>query len=372
MNIVKATKLYEDWLAASLSIVEGDLALKHNYMAEDVFSFMRATYYRWTQRWAEEDEFEPLNGAPPVLSVGDLHTDNFGSWRDQEARLVWGVNDFDEACLLPYTADLVRLTTSAWLALDDGFHSLSTEDIASHVLAGYVSGLKQGGGPIVLAEESEWLQTLITPNFKTASTFWEKLVLPDAQAPEPAVAAIEKFLPESKNPYRISKRTAGTGSLGRQRYVAIMTFGGAYAAREAKPLLNSAATLEWRDGERQPPYFWYNEMLDVAVRSPDPYLREYHGWVVRRLSPEYVRVDLASLETDKLVGQVLNAMGWETANIHLGSHRAAKDIRKDLKQREKNWLGDAAGQMLDFLFEDFADWKRHWLEIQSRSDDEAP
>jgi len=36
-----------------------------------------------------------------VLAVGDLHVENFGTWRDAEGRLIWGVNDFDEAWRLP-------------------------------------------------------------------------------------------------------------------------------------------------------------------------------------------------------------------------------------------------------------------------------
>ena len=51
-----------------------------------------------------------------LLAVGDLHVENFGVWRDSRQRLVWGVNDFDDACELPFTSDLVRLATSAMLA----------------------------------------------------------------------------------------------------------------------------------------------------------------------------------------------------------------------------------------------------------------
>jgi uncharacterized protein (DUF2252 family) len=54
-----------------------------------------------------------LADAPQVLAVGDLYTENFGTWRDAEGRLVWGVNDLDEAHPLPYTNDLVRLATRA-------------------------------------------------------------------------------------------------------------------------------------------------------------------------------------------------------------------------------------------------------------------
>src|SRR5262249_20118319 len=49
-----------------------------------------------------------------------LHVENYGSSRDAEGRLVWGINDFDEAGPPPYTNDLVRLATSAWLAIEIG------------------------------------------------------------------------------------------------------------------------------------------------------------------------------------------------------------------------------------------------------------
>ncbi len=59
------------------------------------FAFMRATFYRWVQLWKDQCRVEAA--APSVLAVGDLHIENFGTWRDAEGRLIWGVNDFDEA-----------------------------------------------------------------------------------------------------------------------------------------------------------------------------------------------------------------------------------------------------------------------------------
>jgi uncharacterized protein (DUF2252 family) len=50
--------------------------------------------------------------------MGDWHVDSFGTWRNLEGRLTWGINDFDEAWPLPYTKDLVRLAASAKLAID--------------------------------------------------------------------------------------------------------------------------------------------------------------------------------------------------------------------------------------------------------------
>jgi len=90
MNIIEATSRYERWLAGRLPLMRSDLQLKHRRMALDPFSFLRASFYRWAQLWPQQ--CPSLASAPPVLGVGDLHVENFGTWRDEEGRLVWGVN----------------------------------------------------------------------------------------------------------------------------------------------------------------------------------------------------------------------------------------------------------------------------------------
>src|SRR5579862_643163 len=104
MNVVKSTNKYEDWLRSHTFVVEPDLRLKHQRMKESVFMFLRATFYRWVQIWPEV--CSELTTTPKVLAVGDLHVENFGTWRDAEGRLIWGINDFDEAYEMPYAHDL--------------------------------------------------------------------------------------------------------------------------------------------------------------------------------------------------------------------------------------------------------------------------
>ena len=99
MNIVKATHRFEEWLGRHTTLMKPDLRLKHQHMADAVFPFLRATFYRWMQIWPEI--CPDLAKAPHVLAVGDLHVENFGTWRDLEGRLVWGVNDFDEGAPRP-------------------------------------------------------------------------------------------------------------------------------------------------------------------------------------------------------------------------------------------------------------------------------
>jgi uncharacterized protein (DUF2252 family) len=118
MDVRTATTAYEAWLGKQIPLLPADLKLKHQRMIEGVFPFLRATFYRWAQLWP--DNCPELANAPVTLAVGDLHIENFGTWRDSEGRLIWGVNDFDEACELPYAVDLLRLAVSALLATSEG------------------------------------------------------------------------------------------------------------------------------------------------------------------------------------------------------------------------------------------------------------
>ena len=111
VSVVAATRSYEAWVGRQVPLVRADVAFKHEQMAFAPFPFLRSTFYRWVQVW--KVTCPELADAPSVLAVGDLHTENFGTWRDNEGRLIWGINDFDEAFPMAYTNDLVRLATSA-------------------------------------------------------------------------------------------------------------------------------------------------------------------------------------------------------------------------------------------------------------------
>src|SRR6202043_2779078 len=112
-------------------IIAADLLKKHERMSSGPFPFLRATYWRWAETIL--DICPALADAPSTLAVGDIHLENYGSWGDVEGRLIWGVNDFDEAAEMPYPLDLVRLGASAMLGCPD----LDTVgDIAANILFG--------------------------------------------------------------------------------------------------------------------------------------------------------------------------------------------------------------------------------------------
>jgi Uncharacterized protein conserved in bacteria (DUF2252) len=235
MDVREATVRYEKWMATHIKIVNRDLVYKHQQMGESSFAFMRATFYRWLQIWKDLGRVEAE--APRLLAIGDLHIENFGTWRDAEGRLIWGVNDFDESHLLPYTNDLVRLATSALLAIESEHLTIRRRDACDAILTGYLEGMRSGGRPFVLGEEHVFLRDIALSKLRDPVHFWARMrELPNfRQTPSAEVAeALELLLPEAKIPYRIKARRAGLGSLGRLRLVALAEWRGGLVAREAK------------------------------------------------------------------------------------------------------------------------------------------
>jgi hypothetical protein len=49
-------------------------------------------------------------------------------------------------------------------------------------------------------------------------------------------------------------------------------------------------------------------------------------------------------------------MGWETANVHIGSRKAAK-ILDDVRGRPKDWLHDAARAGGKSVLADWQNWR---------------
>jgi uncharacterized protein (DUF2252 family) len=355
MNIHEATRKYEAWLAGHIHVVKDDLKAKHELMARDGFSFLRATFYRWIQLLPE---LCPKQVQTPVaLGIGDLHVENYGTWRDAEGRLVWGINDFDEAFPLPYAADLVRLATSAWLAINLGHLSIAPPQACAAILDGYTEALEKGGEPFVLSEKHPLLREAVTSRLRDPVRFWEKLsALPTLRnAPAKVTSMLRLAMPDRRIPFKVAHRRAGLGSLGRERFTGIAEWCGSKIAREAKALLPSACAWAVGSSKRE---IYYSRIVAKAVRAPDPFLTVKNRWVLRRLSPFCSRIELAQMPHSHQAERLLRAMGWELANVHLGSARAVGGVRRHLRERKSKWLPEAAEIMLMATLKDWKEWKK--------------
>ena len=353
MSVLDDVQAYEIWLRTCCDVVEEGLREKHRRMAKDALKFLRATCFRFARtlpRYLPE-----LATAPRVPSVGDAHIENFGTWRDAEGRLVWGVNDFDDAAVLPATYDLVRLATSARLA--PGIAG-APDDRADWILMGYQRGLETPR-PWIVDGAQPWMPALLG---RTMTGFGNvddaaSAVIGAAEVPAEVLDGFSTHLPPGTGALVYRKRQRGGGSLGRPRYLAMGIWRGGPVCREAKALVPSA--WDWAAGTPGVP----GQSLALAsgpYRSPDPFLSLTAGYLIRRIAPDSEKIDLTASVSAAFSGDVLAAMGSDLAAIHLSGGIDPALLRADLRTRKKAWLADAARRAAEEVAVDFDTWRAHW------------
>jgi hypothetical protein len=343
---------YEAWLATQCDVVQEDIDYKHHRMNKSAFTFLRATYFRWARKigaWCPE-----LMDAPQVLSVGDLHLENFGTWRDADGRLVWGVNDFDEAAVMPYVLDLVRLATSIQLAPD---RNINNRQAADALLRGYREGLDDPQ-PALLFEGQTWLRPYAEPGKGEPEKFWDRISKYRKYAPPPHIAeALIASLPAGidKKNVRLSRMLRkGGGSLGRPRYIAIAYWRGGQVLREAKALVPSAWT--WAQGHKSQKSSFL-ELANGPYRAPDPFLHVRDKFILRRISADSRKIELGDDAGLTVRLELLRAMGFDLASIHAAGSPGVRALRADLKKRPRNWLNAAAKTAAAAVRRDYEEWR---------------
>lgn len=351
-TIQQSARAYERWLKDQLGgeLVAADLHRKHDKMHASAFVFFRATYWRWAEMIL--DVCPELSQAPSVLAVGDIHLENFGTWRDAEGRLAWGVNDFDEAAEMPYVLDLVRLAASALLA--GASQGVAAETACSAILQGYGQGLR-APKPVSLDGDYAWLMKLVEVSEHERAKFWKKIT--DARskaAPKRYRDAIAKAMPVPGLTVRTGQRSAGAGSLGRPRWIGVADWRGSPVVREAKALAMSA----WaRVHATKAHKIRAGEIANGRFHSLDPWYAIEKGLVVRRLSPNNRKIEVESGGPQLFSGGMLQLMGFELANLHSGVADRGGAITRDLGRRKRGWLAEAAKRADKACTRDFNDWR---------------
>jgi len=368
-SIVKSTEAFEAWMRERTDVSEKQLEKKHGKMSVGAFPFLRATFYRWVEQWPAVCTALARRDQDVLLAVGDLHVENFGVWLDSRQRLVWGVNDFDDACELPFTSDLVRLATSAMLAASAASIDVTADTICAPIIHGYRTGLEKAE-PILIPVDSDAPLAKLTRNTQEEpKKFWQKKLDADDN-PEVGSRDLPKgledmfrasFRSRARATFHKQKAPGGLGSLGRRRFTAVeMIRKGVYDAREAKALVPSA--LYWLRGQDRMPSQTAT-LLQHAIRIPDPYFQVHDRWLIRHLAPDIAKIEMPANRDDKrlvLAPELLRLMGRETANIHLGSFSRA-DLQKRLKEldRDERWFTTATDRMTAITRADHATWAEH-------------
>lgn len=131
------------------------LLLKYRKMQLSSFAFFRATCHLFYEDWVVNT---PPIESPLAWICGDLHLENFGSFKGDDRRVYFGMNDFDEAVLAPCVWELGRFLTSVLVAA----HQLAIEPAAAkHLtqvyLTAYTEALKQEKSRTIRLETAEGL-----------------------------------------------------------------------------------------------------------------------------------------------------------------------------------------------------------------------
>ncbi|WP_336921617.1 DUF2252 domain-containing protein [Aquipuribacter sp. SD81] len=109
---------------------------KFDTLASDPFTFFRGTallYYR--------DHGGTDGHLPVVLTVGDVHPENFGVMPNSDGAPFFGVNDFDEAWAAPFSYDVRRGAVGFWLVAQ---RNTGDRDTCRRVVRAFVDGYLGG------------------------------------------------------------------------------------------------------------------------------------------------------------------------------------------------------------------------------------
>ena len=315
---------------------EERLALKYKTMAFDDLAFFRGTAHLFYEDLPGDSE---LRKAPAAWLCGDLHLENFGTYRADNRLTYFDCNDFDEGCLGPAVWDVARLLVS--VAIECEMRDLKAGALLRRVAGAYASALRSGKprwteretSSGIIRELFDGLQFRTAQKFLNSRTVLEKRRRRINIENGKALAAVAKdreavkafFAKETEFVYvDAARRIAGNGSLGVGRFVALVE------DRARNPFLldlkhaQPAAPLLYHAVPAQPKFRNDAERIVVAqglfLAVPPAFLRAVkfagEGWVLRELLPSEDRVDVGQAPEPAFTGYA-EALGAVAAWGHL-------------------------------------------------------
>jgi len=220
------------------------LAMKYAKMRASPFVFLRGACHLFYAALPDRPLFRE---APLTWACGDLHFENFGSYKGDNRQIYFDINDYDEAALAPASWDLVRLLGSILCGAEElRLGAEEARHIAGACLAAYRQALARGkalwveretaGGMIrelldklEAQKRSEFLdkRTVVKDKRRQLRLDGSKALPASAAQREKVSRFLEKFAVDRAKPgffeiLDIGRRIAGTGSLGVERYVILV------------------------------------------------------------------------------------------------------------------------------------------------------
>jgi uncharacterized protein (DUF2252 family) len=316
------------------------LRMKYDAMRTSPFAFLRGTCHLFYERLPGS---RLLEKAPAAWLCGDLHLQNFGSYKGDDRLVYFDINDFDEALLAPCTLDLVRCGTSVLLAAGPlGFDGSQARKLARRFLDAYAGAIEAGKARWIERDSATGLiASLLNAlrlrkrkmflNKHTRLVKGRRKLRIDGERTLPASPAqrrtatrfMGRFAKSQSNPkfFRlldVARRIAGTGSLGVERYVLLVEGKGSPDGNyllDLKQALPSA--LKPRVEQKQPK--WKSEAhrivtLERRIQAASmafltPVMVNGGPFVLRGLQPREDRVALSRANDRQQVEELMKDMG---------------------------------------------------------------
>jgi len=327
------------------------LLLKYRAMRASTFAFMRGTCHLFYDELAHGGVFK---SAPPVWVCGDLHLENFGSYKGDNRLVYFDVNDFDESALAPSSWDLVRLLTSVRIAgATLGIGDSEAQLLCDECLKAYSSALVEGKAYWVERETATGLVRALLERVhgRQRPLFLEKRTISNqgkrrlridgtkalatSGAERAAIAAfMQEFAKGQERPdfFRVldvARRVAGTGSLGVDRYVILVEGKGSPDGNYLLDLKRALpSTLAPHVKVRQPPWLsdahrivsLQRRLQAVSIAFLHAVMIDDDPFVLRALQPAEDRVALARARpSTSELGELVTTLGRITAWAQLRS-----------------------------------------------------
>jgi len=222
------------------------LGLKYKVMRSNSFSFFRGTCHLFYDDLARSFIAKDHTKA---WICGDLHLENFGTYKGDNRAVYFDLNDFDEAILAPCTWELARILSSIHVgAATIGFSQKKADALCNSFIETYSLALSKGKAGSVEKDTVQGIvrKFLVNLKYRKREEFIQSKtvirknkirILIDHRHTLPLNPAQKKkivdFMDEWRSPrpdrkfFKVldaSIRIAGTGSLGVERY-AILVYG---------------------------------------------------------------------------------------------------------------------------------------------------
>ncbi|WP_374652349.1 DUF2252 family protein [Dongia sp.] len=384
-------------------------ALKRRKMLDSAFAWYRGTAELFYARW-----LKPVLAvkAPSVWLNGDLHLENFGTYRGDNRLTYFDVGDFDDACRGPATIDLLRFLTGTILAAPElGIARKEARSLAAYGLERYRAAMADGKprwlerrtargaigdllGDLERRSQADLLdkRTVMKNGRRKLRFDTGKAIKLDKGEAAAVIAALGRFARRRAHPdffevLDVAQRVAGLGALGRPRYVALIKGNGGkdgQALIDLKSQPGSALVQALgKAGHRQPSFA--NEAARVVkveyyLQAAAPaFLTDLEigggAFTFRELQPDQDKLEVQHLAGDPsrredAIGAMGDLVAW--AQLRAGGWQGGATIDDLMRWAGgRRWKSDSAQPLLDLADAAAKASNKSWRKFSSSKNSSA-